>query len=129
MTVVVGYMPTAPGHAALDAAILETERRSTDLVVVQPRPRRHPSQEVVADIDVEQDKLARSGVRYVLREPDHDSDPADVILDTAREYDAELIVLGIRRRSPVGKIITASTAQRVLLESPCPVLCVKAIYD
>lgn len=33
MTVVVGYMPTAPGHAALDAAILEAERRGTDLVV------------------------------------------------------------------------------------------------
>ena len=53
----------------------------------------------------------------------------DVILDTARDSRAELIVLGIRRRSPVGKIIMASTAQRVLLESPCPVLCVKAVYD
>ena len=129
MTVVVGYMPTAPGHAALDAAISEAERRGTDLVVVQPRPRRHQPPEIDADIDVEQQKLARSGVRYELREPDHDSDPADVILDTARDREAELIVLGIRRRSPVGKIIMASTAQRVLLESPCPVLCVKAVYD
>ncbi|MEX5237259.1 universal stress protein [Kocuria arenosa] len=129
MTVVVGYMPTAPGHAALDAAISEAERRGTDLVVVQPRPKRHQPPEVDADIDVEQQKLARSGVRYQLREPDHDSDPADVILDTARDREAELIVLGIRRRSPVGKIIMASTAQRVLLESPCPVLCVKAVYD
>ncbi|MFF0903609.1 UNVERIFIED_CONTAM: universal stress protein [Kocuria sp. CPCC 205316] len=129
MTVVVGYMPTAPGHAALDAAISEAERRGTDLVVVQPRPKRHQPPEVDADVDVEQQKLTRSGVRYELREPDHDSDPADVILDTARDREAELIVLGIRRRSPVGKIIMASTAQRVLLESPCPVLCVKAVYD
>ncbi|MFI7481392.1 universal stress protein [Kocuria sp. M1R5S2] len=129
MTVVVGYMPTAPGHAALDAAIVEAERRDTDLVVVQPRPKRHPGPETNADIDVEREKLARSGVRYTLHEPDQDSDPADVILDTAREREAELIVLGIRRRSPVGKIIMASTAQRVLLESPCPVLSVKAVYD
>lgn len=129
MTVVVGYMPTAPGHAALDAAILEADRRGTDLVVVQPRPKRHQPPEVSADIDVEQEKLTRSGLRYELREPDHDSDPADVIIDTARDHEAELIVLGIRRRSPVGKIIMASTAQRVLLESPCPVLCVKAVYD
>lgn len=129
MTVVVGYMPTAPGHAALDAAIVEAERRGTDLVVVQPRPRRHQAPEVGADIDVEQEKLVRSGLTYELREPEHDSDPADVILDTARDHGAELIVLGIRRRSPVGKIIMASTAQRVLLESPCPVLCVKAVYD
>ncbi|KLU08181.1 MULTISPECIES: universal stress protein [Kocuria] len=129
MTVVVGYMPTAPGHAALDAAIREAERRGTDLVVVQPRPKRHQTPEVGADIDVEREKLTRSGLRYELREPEHDSDPADVILDTAREREAELIVLGIRRRSPVGKIIMASTAQRVLLESPCPVLSVKAVYD
>ncbi|MGQ1795587.1 universal stress protein [Kocuria oceani] len=129
MTVVVGYMPTAPGHAALDAAIREAERRGTDLVVVQPRPKRHQAPEVGADIDVEREKLTRSGLRYELREPEHDSDPADVILDTAREREAELIVLGIRRRSPVGKIIMASTAQRVLLESPCPVLSVKAVYD
>ena len=129
MTVVVGYMPTAPGHAALDAAILEAERRGTDLVVVQPRPRRHQSPDLVEDIDVEQDKLTRSGLRFELRDPEHDSDPADVILESARERSADLIVLGIRRRSPVGKIIMASTAQRVLLESPCPVLCVKAVYD
>lgn len=129
MTVVVGYMPTAPGHAALDAAIVEAERRGTDLVVVQPRPKRHQPPELGADIDVEQEKLVRSGLTYELREPEHDSDPADVILDTARDRGAELIVLGIRRRSPVGKIIMASTAQRVLLESPCPVLCVKAVYD
>lgn len=129
MTVVVGYLPTAPGHAALDAAILEAERRGTDLMVVQPRPRRHPSPEAGTDVDIEQEKLSRAGVRYRLREPEHDSDPADVILDTAREHEAELIVLGIRKRSPVGKIIMASTAQRVLLESPCPVLCVKAVYD
>lgn len=129
MTVVVGYMPTAPGHAALDAGILEAERRGTGLVVVQPRPRRHQSPEAGADVGIEQERLARAGVRYELREPAHDSDPADVILDIAREHEAELIVLGIRRRSPVGKIIMASTAQRVLLESPCPVLCVKAVYD
>ena len=129
MTVVVGSMPTAPGHAALDAAIFEAERRGTDLVVVQPRPRRHHSVDLVEDIDVERDKLARSGLRFELRDPEPDSDPADVILDTARERSADLIVLGIRRRSPVGKIIMASTAQRVLLESPCPVLCVKAVYD
>ncbi|MFI7584130.1 universal stress protein [Kocuria sp. M1N1S27] len=129
MTVVVGYLPTAPGHAALDAAILEAERRGTDLMVVQPRPRRQPSPEAGTDVDIAQERLSRAGVRYELREPAHDSDPADVILDTAREHQAELIVLGIWKRSPVGKIIMASTAQRVLLESPCPVLCVKAVYD
>lgn len=129
MTIVVGYLPTAPGRAALEAALQEARRRGTDLVVVQPRPKRNPPREVLEDIDIEQEKLTQSGVPFELCELDHDSDPADVIIDTARERSAELIVLGLRRRTPVGKIVMASTAQRVLLESPCPVLAVKADYD
>ena len=37
-----------------------------------------------------------------------------------------LAVVGIHRRSPVGKALLGSTAQRVLLDAPCPVLAVRA---
>ena len=53
-------------------------------------------------------------------------DPGDQILDVAQQTNAELIVIGLRRRTPVGKLIMGSQAQMILLEADCPVLAVKA---
>jgi len=53
------------------------------------------------------------------------SDEAHELLDLAQERSAELIVVGVRRRSPTGKFLMGSTSQRVILEADCPVLCVK----
>jgi nucleotide-binding universal stress UspA family protein len=53
-------------------------------------------------------------------------DPAEDLINVAEEVNADLIVIGLRRRSPVGKLILGSNAQRILLDAPCPVLAVKA---
>ncbi|MBC7307670.1 MAG: universal stress protein, partial [Dietzia sp.] len=44
----------------------------------------------------------------------------------AHELGADMIVIGLRRRSPTGKLLFGSNAQRILLEANCPVLAVKA---
>ena len=53
-------------------------------------------------------------------------DIAQQLEDVALETGADLIVIGLRRRSPVGKLILGSAASRILLSVSVPVLAVKA---
>ena len=53
-------------------------------------------------------------------------DPASDLIEAAQEVQADLIVIGIRKRTPVGKLVLGSHAQSILLDSPYPVLAVKA---
>lgn len=122
-TVVVGYVPKPEGEAALDAAIEEAKRRGADLVVVNAH---HAGAESAPDLDAVRGKLTESGVTFDLREIVQGLDASEDLIAVASETSAELIVIGLRRRTPVGKLILGSNAQRVLLDAPCPVLAVKA---
>ena len=46
-------------------------------------------------------------------------------VEEAKARQSRLIVIGLRRRTPVGKLILGSNAQRILLDAPCAVLAVK----
>ena len=70
--------------------------------------------------------LDASGVSYEVRQLVRGFEPAEDLISIAEANSAELIVIGLRRRSPVGKLILGSNAQRVLLDAHCPVLAVKA---
>jgi nucleotide-binding universal stress UspA family protein len=48
------------------------------------------------------------------------------VLGVAEEVGAELLVVGLHRRSPVGKALLGSNAQQILLNARCPVLAVRA---
>jgi nucleotide-binding universal stress UspA family protein len=52
-------------------------------------------------------------------------DVAEAVLRAADRAGADLIVVGVRRRTPVGKLLLGSVAQRVIIEATCPVLAVK----
>ena len=51
--------------------------------------------------------------------------PGEDIVQFAKDNEVDLVVMGVRRRSKVGKLMFGSTAQLVILESPCPVMTVK----
>jgi nucleotide-binding universal stress UspA family protein len=130
-TVVVGYVPKPEGEAALEKAIAEAKLRKAKLVVVNSH---RGGSDFDGDASIQADQTMDT-VRQVLEGADVDFDirqlvrgfePAEDLLSIAEANDAELVVIGLRRRSPVGKLILGSNAQRILLDAHCPVLAVKA---
>ena len=126
-TIVVGWMPDEYGEAALARAIEEARLRSGRLVVVNATR----GDALVDDRYADDDQLQRltagladSGVEVDVRRS-IGADVGDQVLATAEEVGAELVVIGLRRRSPVGKLIMGSVAQRILLGADCAVLAVK----
>ena len=130
-TVVVGYVPKPEGEAALAAGISEAKLRGSTLVVVNSHRGGHEfdSEKAAAaenELDAIKATLEEAGVDYDVRQLVRGFEPAEDLISLAETSNAELLVIGLRRRSPVGKLILGSNAQRVLLDAPCPVLAVKA---
>ncbi len=127
----VGYVPKPEGKAALDRAVEEAKLRGTRLVVVNSnRGGRELTGAENAQIEEELEDVRRqmegSGVEHEIRHFVRGLEPAEDLIGIAEEVEAELIVIGLRRRTPVGKLILGSNAQRILLDASCPVLAVKA---
>jgi nucleotide-binding universal stress UspA family protein len=126
--VVVGYVPGPVGRAALDAGIAEARVRGVRLVVVNTSPgdalvdERFVSADGVAALEAE---LAALDVPAELRQPRTWQDVAEDLDEVATEIEADLIVIGLRRRSSVGKLILGSAASRILLTAQHAVLAVK----
>lgn len=131
MSVIVGYIPTREGRAALRRASQEAKLRGSTLIVVNSH--RGGREFDAAEAQRFEDALAEvqgdldvSGVKHEVRALVRGNEPAEDLVAVAEESDAELIVIGLRRRTPIGKLILGSNAQRILLEAQCPVLAVKA---
>lgn len=77
-----------------------------------------------ADIAALRERLVADGIDVEIR---HDvvPDVAEAVVTTAEEIGADLVVVGVRRRTPVGKLLLGSVAQRVILDAHCPVVAVK----
>jgi nucleotide-binding universal stress UspA family protein len=131
MPVVVGYVPTPEGKAALRRAAEECRLRRTRLVVINSNRGGKDLDAVEAagyeaELQAIRDQLAGQGIDHEVRQLVRGMEPAEDLIAVAGEVGADFIVIGLRRRSPVGKLILGSNAQRILLDAPCPVLAVKA---
>ena len=129
MPVVLAYVPTPEGDAALAAAVEEAERRATDVVVLNvTRPADQDETPFTEEqvLDAVQARFRAAGVSSEVRQLATGTDVADAVIEVAGETAAEVVVIGLRRRTALGKLVMGSTAQRLLLGLDCPVLAVKS---
>ena len=126
--IVVGFVSTPEGHAALRQAGHEALLRKLPLVVVDLSREGHD----VTPTSIEPDlaelraETGSAGLAVHIAAPESFLEPSEHVVKVAQEVDAALIVVGLRHRSRVGKFLLGSSAQRILLEADCPVLTVKS---
>ena len=129
MTVAVAHQVSPTSRTALVQGVTEAKFRSTDLAVLH----------VVESIDADRQEAYRLGVSDEIEKvvgrsrasrgsstsPSRAPTSADTLLTSSTTIDADLLVIGARRRSPVGKALLGSVAQTLILEANLPVLVVK----
>lgn len=132
MRIVVGYIGTAQGRAALEAAIAEARLRDGTVHVVSSLRGDEDSKRFVAQRDAlteARTTLEAAGVPFEVHDYARDQSPAQDLIQTVDELGAGLLVIGMRKRSPVGKLVLGSNASEILMNAPCPVLAVKPAGD
>jgi nucleotide-binding universal stress UspA family protein len=129
MTILVAYVARPEGQAALDKGIEIAKRRNERLVVVNASPGGTKEDEAMIDVQESErvEKLLRTaGIDAEFKQFVRGKSAVEEINALVESIQASVLIIGLRKRSPVGKLIMGSVAQELLLTVSCPVLAVKA---
>jgi len=135
MKIVVGYVISDEGEAALQWAIDQAARDNTEIIVVHSIRGggnfEGEQEQVLAyrpKLDEIEKRLTEAGIPHTIRRLIRGMSPAEDLISVVDEHKADMLVIGIRRRSRTGKLLMGSNAQEILLNAECPVVAVKADY-
>jgi nucleotide-binding universal stress UspA family protein len=133
MTVAIAHQASSSSKTiALHEAGRQAQFRGTDLAVIH----------VVESLDLDVEAAYRSGldseikaaladagapeVSWDLHLATTQEDVAETILEATKKVGADLLVIGARRRSPLGKFVLGSVTQTLILDADVPILVVKS---
>lgn len=130
MNIVVGYVNSPEGEAAVSHGITEARLRGGKVVVVHSMiggEREDPDEyRRSADaMEAVHERLHEVGVDHCTHEFVRGRRPVEDLMDAVSDHAAGMIVIGIRTRSATGKLLLGSNALEILHDARVPVLCVK----
>lgn len=119
----------AVDRQAIEAAVVREGRALADaldseLHVLHVHASKTSTMDGIQDLAADRARSIASGEAAEFEAVGRVGDVATEIVDYARERDAEFIVIGGRKRSPVGKALLGSVSQSVVLEAERPVVTV-----
>ena len=129
MTILVAYAPRPEGRAALDKGIEIAKRRQETLLVVNAGPGGQQEDASLApgfEAEKLEEYLATLEINAEFKQFVRGKSAVDEINDLVESRDISVLVIGLRKRTAVGKLLLGSVAQELLMTVSCPVLCVKA---
>jgi nucleotide-binding universal stress UspA family protein len=129
MTILVAYVARPEGQAALDKGMEIAKRRNERLLVVNASPggtKEDPSMIDTDEVERIEKMLRDAGLDAEFKQFVRGKSAVEEIEAMVESLNVSVLIIGIRKRSPVGKLIMGSVAQELLLSVSCPVLAVKA---
>ena len=130
MNILVGYDGSKVAKVALELAKKHAKASDAKVHVVtsvEKGPQVPQAEFDQAEKGLESAKtvIKRNGIQCITHLAVSHLKPGEDLVKYARDCQIDQIIIGVRRRSKVGKLVFGSTSQHVILEAPCPVLSVK----
>lgn len=128
MTILVAYVSRPEGRAALEKGIEIATRRNEPLLVVNAGPGGKDDTGVVDGYEAERvaERLTKLPVQADFKHFVRGKSTLEEIEELVDTQNVSVLIIGLRKRSAVGKLLLGSMAQEILLNVNCPVLAVKA---
>ena len=129
MTILVAYVPRPEGQAALEKGIELARDNKENLIVVNATPGGSgddPSRADAQDVERVEQLISVSGIKAEFKQFVRGKNAVEELEEMVASHGVSMLVIGLRKRSAVGKLIMGSMAQEILMTIDCPILAVKA---
>jgi len=130
MKILVGYDRSAVAKDALDLAKKHAKAFNAKVYLLTSLARSHELQ--LEDIQKSERELENLRTQFTAEGISCEThaivsanSPGEDVVQFAADNEIDEIVIGVRRRSKVGKLLFGSNAQYIILQAECPVVAVK----